>query len=489
MDTKNILFLGIIISYLIGAYILLKIILENRDPIKTITWLLIFVLFPVGGVIIYAIFGRNLRKRKLLKTKKLSNDIKEIFENSDEINEIINIEKKELIKDKIEESFIEKKLITLLLNTGKFPFTSNNKIKVFKDGNEKFKDLLKDIENAKEYIHLEYFIIKECEIGNKLKEALIKKANKGLEIKLLYDDIGCWRFFFRRSYFKEMKNNNIIVKPFYPDKFPVFFGRINYRNHRKIVVIDGKISYMGGINVGDEYLGKSKKFGYWRDTHIKIEGTSTYMLQMIFSTDWYYSTKEVLLSKKYFPKISNIGSSRLQIVSSGPDSDFESIYYAYFMLISKAKKSIYIETPYFIPDDGILKALKSALLSGVDVKIIFPKIPDHKIVNTASYSYFDDILRCGGKVFLYKDGFIHSKLIIVDEEVASTGSCNMDIRSFMVNFEINTFIYDKNVVNTFIYDFYSDLRKCEELKLEDFIKRSKVIRFKESISRLFSPIL
>ena len=239
----------------------------------------------------------------------------------------------------------------------------------------------------------------------------------------------------------------------------------------------------------DEYIGKNKKFGYWRDTHIRIEGTSVYMLQMIFLTDWYYNTKEVLIKKNLFPKLSIKGNTMMQIVASGPDSDWESMHYAYFYAICQAKKSIYIETPYFIPDESLLKALKCAALSGVELIILFPKIADHKIVNTASYSYFQEILESGGKVYLYNKGFLHSKVIIIDDFMASTGSANMDLRSFKLNFEVNAFIYDRQLIEEIKEDFIHDLQESEELQRDKFENRKIFIKMKESISRLFSPIL
>lgn len=497
MSVGGILFLSyLIISYIAGALISMNIILENRDPAKTMTWLLIFILLPGLGIIVYAIFGRNIRKRKMLKTQKLATNIKDkhIFENLKEIEELVTLEQKS-IQNNIILSYIDdmdgikQRVISLLLNTGVFPFTNNNNIEVYTDGNQKFEKLLKDIENAKEYIHLEYFIIKESEIGIKIKNALIEKAKQGIKVRILYDDVGCWRFWFNRKFFNEMKVNNIQIEPFIPNKFPILGGKLNYRNHRKIVVIDGYIGYTGGINIGDEYLGKNKKFGYWRDTHIRLQGSSVYMLQMVFLTDWYYTTKEILLTKKFFPKMKKYGDSMVQVVASGPDSDWEAIHYAYFSAISQAKKSIYIETPYFIPDESLLKALNCATLSGVEVKIIFPKIADHKIVNTASYSYFSDILKSGGKVYLYTKGFIHSKVIIIDDKIASTGSANMDLRSFMLNFEINAFIYDKKVIDIMVKDFLEDMKNSEELQIEDFNNRSMAKKLKESIARLFSPIL
>lgn len=496
MNIVGILFLGyLIISYLASAVIATTIILENRDPARTVTWLLIFLLLPGIGLLIYAVFGRNIRKIKIFRTQKLANDIKEekIFENLEEIQELVKLEQ-DSIKDKtIEnedlEEYSKKRVINLLLNTGIFPFTTNNKIDVYVDGLQKFENLLKDIKSAKHHIHLEYFIIKDSKIGRDIKDLLIEKAKEGIKIRILYDDVGCWRFWFHRQYFNEMKKNGIDVMPFLPAKFPIIGSKLNYRNHRKIVVIDGNIGYTGGINIGDEYMGKNKKFGYWRDTHIRVQGTSVYMLQMTFLIDWYYTTKEAILKKHYFPKMNHCGDSMVQVVASGPDSDWEAIHYAYFSAICQAKKSIYIETPYFIPDESILRALKSAALSGVDVRIIFPKIADHKIVNNASYSYFEDILKSGGKVYLYTKGFIHSKIVIIDDKIASTGSANMDLRSFMLNFEINAFIYDYDVIKVMTKDFFEDIKHCEEIDLCQFKNRHIIKKIKESIARLFSPIL
>ena len=496
MSVVGILFLGyLIISYLASAAISMVIILENRDPARTVTWLLIFLLLPGVGLLIYAVFGRNIRKIKIFKTQKLANDIKEekLFENLEEIQELVKLEqdsiKERSLADDELADYSKKRVISLLLNTGMFPFTTNNNIDVYIDGNQKFENLIKDIKLAKDHIHLEYFIIKDSEIGRKIRDLLIEKAKEGVKIRILYDDVGCWRFWFHRRFFNEMKKYGIDIMPFLPAKFPIIGSKLNYRNHRKIVVIDGKVGYTGGINIGDEYMGKNKKFGYWRDTHIRIEGTSVYLLQMTFLIDWYYTTKEIILIKKYFPKVSYCGDSMVQVVASGPDSDWEAIHYAYFSAICQAKKNIYIETPYFIPDESILRALKSAALSGVDVRIIFPKIADHKMVNSASYSYFADILKSGGKVYLYTKGFIHSKIVIIDDKISSTGSANMDLRSFMLNFEINAFIYDKDVIEIMTKDFFEDMKNSEELDESDFENRNIIIKAKESISRLFSPIL
>ena len=486
----------LLMFYMISVIISIKLILENRDPSKTLIWILIFMLFPGIGILIYFVLGRNIRKIKMNKTYKMANNMKKekLLFNLEEMAELAKGQSNMIKEGKLPNykniDFRVLKIVSLLLNMGIFPFTINNNIEIYIDGNEKFSKLIKDIRNAKDHIHLEYFIIKDSEIGRKIKEELIAKAKAGIKIRIIYDDVGCWRFWFHRKFFKEMKLYGIEIIPYLKGKITIpIGGQINYRNHRKIVVIDGKIGYTGGINIGDEYIGKKKKFGYWRDTHIKIEGTSVYMLQMIFLTDWYYNTKEVLLEEKLFPKLSTKGNCMMQIVASGPDSDWESMHYAYFYAICQAKKSIYIETPYFIPDESLLKALKCAALSGVELIILFPKIADHKIVNTASYSYFQEILEAGGKVYLYNKGFLHSKVIIIDDFMASTGSANMDLRSFKLNFEVNAFIYDKSVIKEIKEDFMNDLKFSEELEINKFNNRKLRIKIKESLSRLFSPIL
>ena len=485
----------LVISYILGTIISMTIILENRDPARTVTWLMIFILLPGIGIILYLIFGRNIRKMKMLRTQKLANEIREqdLFKDIKKIDHFIELYSNNQKLDAILESDNKynsyKKIIKLLMNTGTMPVTSDNEVDIYKDGNEKFTQLLEDIKQAKESIHLEYFIIKDSEIGRQIKNELIKKSKEGIVIRILYDDVGCWRLWFNKKFINDMRSSGIKIEPFIPNKFPIMIGKLNYRNHRKIVVIDGKIGYTGGINIGDEYIGKKEKFGYWRDTHIRIKGSAVNMIQMTFIVDWYYTTKEIISSEQYFPKTDSKKNAMVQIVASGPDSDWEAIHYAYFLAICQAKEKIYIETPYFIPDESLLKALKSAALSGIDVKIIFPKIPDHKIVNSASYSYFGEILRAGGRVYLYEKGFIHSKVIIIDDKIASTGSANMDLRSFMLNFEMNAFIYDKDIINKMDMDFYDDIKNSTELKIEDYEARSIDKKIIESINRLFSPIL
>ena len=346
-----------------------------------------------------------------------------------------------------------------------------------------------DMKEAKDHIHLEYFIVKDSQIAREIQAILIEKAKSGVEVRLLYDDFACWRLKIRGAFLKELKEAGVKCAAFLPTKFPIFGGQLNYRNHRKIAVIDGKISYTGGLNIGDEYMGKFKKFGYWRDSHIRIRGIATHMLQLIFIIDWYLTTKELLNDEKYMPKMEIIGDTAIQVVGTGPDSKWEDIHYAFFAAISQAKKRVYIETPYFIPDESLLKAIKTAALSGVDVRIIFPQKIDHYLVNVASYSYLEEIMKAGGKVYLYQKGFIHSKVFLVDDDLASIGSSNMDLRSFMLNFEVNAFIYDRDYVNKIADQFYADQEDSIQLLEEDYRLRNMWVRLAESISRLFSPLL
>ena len=482
------------LSYLIGIIITMNILLENRDPAKTLSWMMMFLLLPGIGIIIYVFSGRNIRKHKLFKAKKKTTKLsqRKLFRHLEYLKNIVKTQQMLLERGELlggENSPIKERVINLLFRIGSFPYTTNNDVEIYKNGPEKFSRLIEDMEEAEDHIHLEYFIIKDSEIAREIQEVLIRKAREGVEVRILYDDVACWRFKIHRRFLNELKAAGVKCAAFLPTKFPLLGGQLNYRNHRKIAVIDGKVGYTGGLNIGDEYMGLDKKFGYWRDSHIRIYGAGVHMLQIIFLIDWYLTTDEIISDKKYMPDIPHCGEVALQVVGTGPDSQWEDIHYAFFSAISQAKKRVYIETPYFIPDESILKAIKTAALSGVDVRIIFPQKIDHYIVNIASYSYFDEVLDAGARVFLYQKGFIHSKVVIVDDEMASIGSSNMDLRSFMLNFEVNTFIYEEKTIEKIAEQFYKDQEDSKELMRENFRTRNIVVRLAESISRLFSPLL
>ena len=354
---------------------------------------------------------------------------------------------------------------------------------------EKFEQLLKDIDQAKNHIHIQYYIIQNDELGKRFIQALTKKAKEGVKVRVLYDDLGSRAL--SKKFFKEFREVGGRVEVFFPSKLKYFNPRLNFRNHRKLVIIDGKIGYVGGFNVGNEYLGLDPKFGYWRDTHLRIEGSAVHAIQTRFILDWNQASKhhDIMYQPNYFPKLDSKGSIGLQIVTSGPDSEWEQIKNGYIKLISSAKKSILIQTPYFIPDASLFDALRIASLSGIQVKLMIPNKPDHIFVYWATTHYAGELLKAGARVYIYDNGFIHAKMIVVDEEVSSVGTANIDVRSFKLNFEVNAFIYDEGIAKTLTDVFYKDMEVSKELTREMYVKRSKKIRIKESLSRLLAPIL
>ncbi|RKD33515.1 cardiolipin synthase [Thermohalobacter berrensis] len=475
-------YLGIILT-IYSIFIATVIFLENKNPSKTIAWLLILILVPVVGFIFYIFLGHNIRRKMKFEKKKYS-DFKHLTYAVDIQKELL---KGTDIFKNVEESLVKSKLINLLLKVSNSPFTSNNRTKILKNGDETFKHIIDEIKNAKHHIHMEYFIIKDDDIGNKIREILIGKAKEGVKVRVIYDDVGCWRL--SKNYINSLKASGVEIYPFYPVIFPVLSRELNYRNHRKIVVVDGRVGFIGGLNIGDEYLGLNPRLGFWRDTHIKIEGEAVYGIQNTFLKDWEFVSGKYISGKSYYPKLPYYGEQIIQITPSGPDTEWRSIMKAYFTMIATAEERVWIATPYLVPEDSINTALMTAALSGIDVRIIIPSKPDHILVYWASRSNIEDLLKAGVKIYTYEKGFIHSKLLLVDGEVASVGTANLDIRSLEMNFEINSFIYDKEVVKELEKDFIEDLSHSKEVILEEHLKRNILVKFKESIGRLLSPLL
>jgi len=325
-------------------------------------------------------------------------------------------------------------------------------------------------------------------LGTKLIQALAKKARSGVSVRLLYDELGSRLL--NERFLRELREAGGVAEAFFPSKFRLINFRLNYRNHRKLVIIDGEIGYIGGFNVGDEYLGKDPKFGYWRDTHLRVRGGAVQGMQTRFILDWNQaSRKDIHYSPNLFPITESTGSAGMQIVDSGPESQLEHIKNGYVKMISSAKKSIYIQTPYFVPDAGFIDVLRIASLSGVQVSIMIPDKPDHPFIYWATLSYIGEMLKSGVSVYLYRNGFIHAKTIVVDEEIATVGTANMDMRSFKLNFEVNSFLYDSEISRKLADAFKEDIKVSELLTIEKYSRRSRWIRVKESVSRLVSPIL
>ena len=471
--------LGMIVLILNILFSFSLIFIERRDPTTTWAWLLIMIVLPGIGFIIYLMFGQNLSRQKMFKEKTIDDAKKRKILNAMYESNISSHDGGEKFFD----------LRKMNFNNSGAKYRINNDIDVYVNGEDKFKQLLQDIRNAKRYIHVEYYIFKKDILGKAIIDELTKKAEEGLEVRLLVDAMGS------RKLTKKVLKKYIAAggkfSLFFPGILPHLNTRINYRNHRKIVVIDGKYGYVGGFNVGKEYINKDKDVGFWRDTHIRIKGESVDDLNARFLMDWCYASGEKIENYKYYMikdkgKEGDIG---IQIVTSGPDHKEQYIRNAYIKLINNAKKNVYLETPYFVPDAPVLEALKISALSGIDVRIIIPGKPDHFFMKWAASSYIGELLEAGVKVYTYNNGFIHAKTIVADSLVMSIGTANMDIRSFKLNFEVNAFIYDDRIAKSGEDQFRKDMSNSDEITKEIYNSRSLTLKIKESVIRLLSPIL
>ncbi|WP_096189381.1 cardiolipin synthase [Evansella halocellulosilytica] len=469
-----------IIFSLSAFFIALVIFFENRNPTKTITWLMVLGTFPLVGFFFYLMFGQNHRKRKSF-TKKAILDEQAFYRI--EGNKPLNESKINEMRDH------QQKLFRLAHKLANNPVSFQTETRILTDGKETFTHIKHALNKAEDHIHLEYYIVRDDEIGKEIKDILMRKAEDGVTVRFLYDAVGCFKL--SKSYIKELRNSGVQMVPFSPVRFPVFTNKINYRNHRKIIVVDAKCAFIGGLNIGDEYLGKDRYFGHWRDTHLFVQGEAIRSLQLIFLRDWYYATGEAALKQSYLSPSLPITDSEggVQMIASGPDTRWEILKKLFFTMITSAKRSIWIASPYFIPDDDMLSAIKIAALSGIDVRILVPSRPDKRIVFYASRSYFPELLDAGVKIYEYHRGFMHSKIIIVDHEIASIGTANMDMRSFHLNFEANAFLYRTRSVEKLVSDFVYDMEHSTVIRYEVFKKRALSNKMIESTSRLLSPLL
>lgn len=475
LDTLNVGFT------LTVCFIAIVIFLENRQPSRTITWLVVLVVFPVIGFVFYIIFGQNTRKKRLFRKRAFMdrevqyNDGHSISEDTQALKRLMDGHQQTLCK--------------LAVKMGRYPISFATDTRVLTNGEATFSAILDAIRQAKHHVHLEYYIVRHDHIGNELKDLLKEKMKQGVKVRFMYDAVGSWKL--SKKYVRDLKAAGADIVPFFPVKLPVLNNKINFRNHRKIVVIDNSIGFVGGLNVGDEYLGRNKTMGFWRDTHLEVRGEGVQSLQTIFMKDWYYMTGKMLTDEAYFrPKPASGGNlGAVQMVASSPYSEWEAIKSLFFAMITSAKRSIWIASPYLIPDEDILSALKIASLAGIDVRILVPNRPDKRIVFYASHSYFPELLEAGVRIFAYKDGFLHSKVVIVDHEVASIGTANMDMRSFHLNFEVNAFLYRSESTIQLVADFINDLDHSLEIDYRSFRRRSIFQRVMESTSRLLSPLL
>ncbi|MBR4192261.1 MAG: cardiolipin synthase [Prevotella sp.] len=474
MDWKVILF-GV--YQVIVILTIIHVVLDNRQPAKTMAWALVIWFVPVVGIVFYLFFGVNTRKERLISQRSLDMLSKRSM--------LEFVEQRDL---RLPEEY--KPIIDLFVSENfSLPF-KGSEVKIHTDGYSFFHALLKEIASAKDHIHLDMYIFEDDALGNMVRDALVAKTREGVEVRLIYDDVGCWNV--SNRFFERMREEGIEVAPFLPVRFPSFTSKVNYRNHRKMIVIDGRTGFIGGMNIALRYV-KGTKSQPWRDTMLQITGSGVYSLQRAFLVDWYFVDRNLISNRKYYPHPSEESShneSLLQIVTSGPDTPYPEIMQGYVRMILAAKKYIYIETPYFLPTDPVLFALKTAAAGGVDVRILVPLRSDTKFVEWAGRSYLREMVKAGVSVSYYMTGFLHSKMIVCDDAICSCGSTNVDFRSFENNFESNAFIYDTKVAIAMRDIFLEDT--SQSLLFTDMPQRVKpniLKRLVESLVRLMSPLM
>jgi Phosphatidylserine/phosphatidylglycerophosphate/cardiolipin synthases and related enzymes len=463
----SILFTGVTLGTII------VIILDNRSPVKTLSWILILLFLPWVGLVFYFFFGRSTRREKIIGRKSYNRILKKPMAAYEEQN-----------PGDIPNEY--NRMMKLFWDTNQaLPF-EGNRVDVYTDGYTKLAALIKELYKAKKHIHLQYYIFLDDAVGRLIRDVLIDKAKEGVEIRVLYDDVGSWKA--DNNFFEEMRDAGIEVRSFLKVRFPLFTSRVNYRNHRKIVVIDGKVGFVGGMNLAERYL-KGFSWGVWRDTHIRIKGKAVHGLQTSFLLDWYFVDRTLLTSACYFPNMDSYGDSLIQIVTSDPVGPWKAIMQGLTMAITGAQRYIYIQTPYFLPTETILAALQTAALAGVDVRLMIPERSDSRLTRWGSRSYLADILSAGVNIYFYQKGFVHSKLMVCDDNLSTVGSTNIDFRSFEHNFEVNAFMYDMETALMLKEVFLQDQRDCQRISLKNWAKRPAYQKAIESAVRLIAPLL
>lgn len=463
----NIIFYAIIIG------MITMVVLDNRNPVKTIAWILVLLFLPVVGIIFYIFFGRSQRRERIISKKSLDSLLKKP-----------RAEYLEQTPVKVTDEQL--RLVEFFKNTNQAFLYDDNDVEIFTEGYSMLEALIKAISRAKHHIHIEFYIFEDDPVGRLVRDVLIDKVKQGVEVRVIYDDVGCWRV--PNLFFDEMRSAGIEVCSFLKVRYPRFTSHVNYRNHRKIVVVDGEYGFVGGMNLAKRYL-VGTDWGIWRDTHLMIHGKAVHGLQTAFLVDWYFVDRTLITSSSYFPKLDSYGKMQAQIVTSDPIGFCREIMDGIVMAISKAKRYFYIQTPYFLPTEVVLTAMETAALAGVDVRLMVPLKADSMITQCASSSYLGDIMRAGVKVYQYRSGFLHSKLMVSDDNFSTVGSTNVDFRSFEQNFEVNAFMYDADTALQLKEIFLIDQRECTQLYLKHWKNRPWRHKVCESVLKLLAPLL
>jgi len=454
---------------------IIHVVLDNRLPAKTMAWAMVIFFLPVVGIIAYLFFGVNTRRERMVSQRSMDQLTRRSMSGFVEQGDLhLPEESRPVIDLFVNQSF-------------SLPF-NNNKVEILTDGYDFFPSLLRDIASARDHIHIDVYIFEDDALGHLLSDALIAKAREGVEVRVLYDDVGCWSV--RNRFFERMRIEGIEVEPFMPVRFPTFARKMNYRNHRKIFIVDGRIGYIGGMNFALRYV-KGRHHRGWRDTMMRIEGSGVYSLQRSFLIDWYFVDRTQLSDKRYYPKYENDASGGLlQTVTSAPFAPYPEIMQGYVRIILSAKRYIYIQSPYFLPTEIVFFALKTAVASGVDVRVMVPRKTDSWFVEWGSRSYLREAQEAGIQILLYEPRFLHAKMLVCDDHICTCGSTNIDFRSFLNNFEANTFVYDDVVAKQMQHIFLHDAELSTPLaSLPKRIHPRFFTRLGESVMRLLSPLL
>lgn len=457
------------------------LVLEFRRPGHAAAWLLILFLFPLVGFTLYYFLASEYRRRRKSKKRGGLDNRRRAYMMA--ISKVLK-QPSELPNPAFSE---RERLFRALVKNGGMPIFGRNRTSIFNNGQDTYDAMLEAIRGAEHHIHLATYILRNDEIGTIFQNALIDKAKQGVTVRLMYDGIGSIKL--SDNYIHKLRAGGVHCACFFPLRPSFWKKRMNYRNHRKIVIVDGRVGFIGGINIGDEYIGRHPRLGFWRDTHLRIEGDAVYRLQEVFLKDWEIATKDKPDDENFLPSHACEGTEPVQIVQSGPNMNEEAIHDSVYALLTAARHRIWITTPYFIPSTAIAMALKDAAANGVDVRLVVPYTPDTWLVHLATLSYVETMLQIGVRVWRYRKGFIHAKTMIVDDMVGVVGSANMDLRSYFSNFEINAHLYDPQTIKRLEQDYLEDLEGSEELDLKTFMQRPRSQKTKEALARILSPLL
>lgn len=449
------------------------VILDNRNPIKTMAWILVLFFLPVVGLLFYLFFGRSTRKEQLITKKGYA-----------------RLSKRPMMEYQTQESLAgnvsKQRLVSFFTQVNSALTFEGNQVEFYTNGYSMIQSMIRELSRARHHIHLEYYIFEDDAVGRLLRDVLIDRARAGVKVRVLYDDVGCWKV--DHAFYEQMLCEGIEVQGFLKVRFPQFTSKVNFRNHRKLTIIDGEVGFIGGMNIAERYL-KGVSWGSWRDTQVKLSGKAVYGLQTAFLTDWYAVDRSLITSAEYFPAMPSRGETIAQIVTSDPVGEWKDIMQGLMMAICSARHYFYVQSPYFVPTEQIKTALQTAALSGVDVRLMLPKRADTWLIHESSLSYLEDMMKAGVKIYLYRRGFLHSKLMVCDDELSTVGSTNMDFRSFEHNFEANAFFYDKMTALAIKNIFLEDQKHCLLLSSKIWNKRSWKNKVIESVVRLLAPLL